>query len=131
MLNMASYEKQLATLWFDRVTATRTSEIVDDTTGATEITDFTVVENDKCRISYSTYDNPAQILNTANEIDHQLKFFTYYNSDIKAGDRCTVYRTDRDGVTVLQSYSGLVGESNLYRSHKEILLNNVKYIIEE
>ena len=57
-------------------------------------------------------------------------FFTYYNIDIQAGDRCIVTRVDRDGITPIRTYQGLVGESNLYRGHKEILLHNVEYITE-
>lgn len=130
MLNMEQYTNVLKTLWFDKVTVERLVSTVDTTTGVTETEDWDVVISDiDCRISYAMTDNPTEPY-TANEVDRQLKFFTYYNLDIQAGDRCIITRVDRDGITPLRTYQGLVGESNLYRGHKEILLNNVVYVTE-
>ena len=130
MLNMQQYTNVLKTLWFDKVTVERLVSTVDTTTGVTETEDWDVVISDiDCRISYAMTDNPTEPY-TANEVDRQLKFFTYYNLDIQAGDRCIITRVDRDGITPLRTYQGLVGESNLYRGHKEILLNNVVYVTE-
>ena len=130
MLNMQQYTNVLKTLWFDKVTVERLVSTVDTTTGVTETEEWNVVISDMdCRISYAMTDNPSEPY-TANGVDRQLKFFTYYNLDIQAGDRCIITRVDRDGVTPLRTYQGLVGESNLYRGHKEILLNNVVYVTE-
>ena len=127
---MQQYTNVLKTLWFDKVTVERLVSTVDTTTGVTETEDWDVVISDiDCRISYAMTDNPTEPY-TANEVDRQLKFFTYYNLDIQAGDRCIITRVDRDGITPLRTYQGLVGESNLYRGHKEILLNNVVYVTE-
>lgn len=127
---MQFFTDALRTLWFDRLTVERLVQTIDTTTGVTETESFTtIISNVDCRISYAMTDNPTVPV-TANEIDRQLKFFTFYNLDIQAGDRCTVTRVDRDGVTPIRTYVGFVGESNLYRGHKEILLNNVEYVTE-
>ena len=130
MLNMQFFTDVLKTLWFDRLTVQRLTQTIDSVTGVTETETWTdIITNIDCRISYAMSDNPT-VPYTANEVDRQLKFFTYYNIDIQAGDRCIVTRVDRDGITAIRTYQGLVGESNLYRGHKEILLHNVEYITE-
>lgn len=127
---MQQYTNILKTLWYDKVTVERLLSTVDTTTGVTETEEWAVVLSDiDCRISYAMNDSPTEPY-TANEVDRQLKFFTHYNLDIQAGDRCIITRVDRDGITPLRTYQGLVGESNLYRGHKEILLNNVVYVTE-
>ena len=130
MLDMQSYTEALQTMWFDKLTVERLVPTVDATTGVTETESYTtIISGVNCRISYAMTDNPTTPI-TANEIDRQLKFFTYYNLDIQAGDRCTLIRVDRNGITPLRTYIGMVGESNLYRGHKEIILQNVDYVTE-
>ena len=128
MLNMGFYENILSTLWYDSFTVYRDIKSVDEITGETSVESQPIVLTSKCRISYSSTDTPKQDNDTANEIDHQLSIITFYDLDVMAGDQVEAIRMDRDGITALATYTGIVNESNLYRGHKQLLLSNVKYV---
>ena len=126
MLRMANYEKVLSRLWFDNFTSYRSVKTKDPITGETSTTTMPIITNRKCRISFPTTDEPTQGNDTANIINNNIEIITFYKADVITGDQVEAVRVDRDGVTPLATYKGIVGEANIYRGHKEILLSNVK-----
>ncbi len=126
MLRMENYEKVLSTLWFDNFTSYRSVKTKDPITGETSTTTMPMVTNSKCRISFPTSDEPTQDNDTANIINNNIEIITYYKADVLTGDQVEAVRVDRDGITTLSTYKGIVGEANIYRGHKKLLLSNVK-----
>ena len=94
----------------------------DDGTTDTVMSDSPIYTNVPCRVSFSSEDNPRD-----NDVDdvpvkNIPKIFCKVDADIKAGDLITVKRFDDDS-NVIATYTGKLGLSSTYITHKEALFS--------
>ena len=94
----------------------------DDGTTDTVMSDNPIYTNVPCRVSFSSEDNPRD-----NDVDdvpvkNIPKIFCKVDADIKAGDLITVKRFDDDS-NVIATYTGKLGLSSTYITHKEALFS--------
>lgn len=94
----------------------------DDGTTDTVMSDSPIHTNVPCRVSFSSEDNPRD-----NDVDdvpvkNIPKIFCKVDADIKAGDLITVKRFDDDS-NVIATYTGKLGLSSTYITHKEALFS--------
>lgn len=111
---MVSHKKALMSLWKDLFSVTEYHEKVKPN-GSTGFEEVTVLENQPCKLSYSTLKSTGQ-----NDVDAHIvqttKLFLDSATHIKAGSKITV---QHNGRTLEYSQSG---EPGLYTLHQEIVL---------
>ena len=111
---MVTQKKALMLLWKDRMTVFEFKEVTKPNK-ATDFEEVPILENQPCKLSFSTLkevnqtDESAAIVQTA-------KLFCDSALDIKAGSKIVVQRGDR---TFEYSQSG---EPGIFTTHQEIVL---------
>ena len=111
---MVNTKAALQTFWKDRLTVTENREVTksNKSTGFEEVI---VLENEPCKLSYSTLQKTDQNDTNANLIQ-VIKLFLDVSIRIKPGSKITVYR---HGEAFDFAQSGLAG---LFSNHQEIVL---------
>lgn len=94
----------------------------DDGTTDTVMSDSPIYTNVPCRVSFSSEDNPRDNNVDDVPVKNIPKIFCKVDADIKAGDLITVKRFDDDS-NVIATYTGKLGLSSTYITHKEALFS--------
>lgn len=120
-MRLSDFSGIISTLFTDKMSINRYQEIKNsDETIDTILPDTPLYAEVPCRLSFASRENPDD-----NEIDDipikiSPKIFCKIDVDIKAGDFVTVQRIDDDG-NITASYSGKVGLSSVFMTHKEVM----------
>jgi hypothetical protein len=112
---MVNQKKALQKLWLDRLTVMERHKIIDPEDGSTGFEYVVVIENEPCKLSFSTL-NTTNPTTTDAEIVQVTKVFLDEAIQIKPGSKITVQRRD-DYFEYAQS--GLPG---IFTNHQEIVL---------
>jgi hypothetical protein len=109
-----SHKKTLSSLWKDTVTVSEYQEI-EKPNGSTGFAEVAVLENQPCKLSFSTLQTTAQNDDNAS-IVQTTKLFLDNAVVIKPGSKLTV---EHNGRTFVFAQSG---EPGVFTAHQEIVL---------
>lgn len=123
-MKLSSAANILSKLYTDTMNITRLQEITgEDGTSRMVVPDEPLYVGIKCRISFSSADNPDGATDSNNPQHLQIKVFCDPGVDVKKGDALLVNRLNDDG-SILASYKGTANLPQSYVTHKEISLVN-------
>lgn len=113
----------IAKLYTDKFSSYRHKSVANAEDGTTGIDAnmTTVLSNVNCRISRNSPDSSTAQTNDRNVESLGLKIFCSPGLDIKKGDKLVLSRT-KDGITVLDTYTGIANEPQRYETHTEVLI---------
>lgn len=111
--------KQIESLYEDTCTVTERKKITDPVTKLTKTESVVVLENQPCKLSFSSAKAAGENSNVA-MVSQVVKLFISPDIDIKVGSKITV---THNGKTTEYASSGQ--EANFF-THKEIVLNLFK-----
>lgn len=121
---LAGLARILGVLYSDKMTIYRMQEVVN-TDGTTDIIRQTVPEltDVPCRLSFTrAYDRPDQQTVDENPIKERPTIHCHPDVHTLSGDYCELSRCDDSG-NVVQVYKGVLGNSQWYSNHQEILIS--------
>lgn len=123
-MNLGSFGKMLNTLYTDKMSIFRHTEVLnDDTTTSVEESETPVYTDIPCRISFTSTDNPETTKEDSNPVYLQIKLFCSADIDVQKGDKIVVQRIDNGNV--IATYKGTANLPLQFVTHKEILLVQV------
>ena len=125
-MKLSLFSHLLAGTYTDKFEVRRFQSVTNaDGTKGVKLSDTPIIENEPCRISFTSSDNPNAAKEDVNPKQLQLKLFCRPLVDVRKGDKIITYRMADDGVTVLHRYTGTANLPNQYVTHKEVLLTQV------
>ena len=113
---MNAVRKAIEHLYVGRCTITNSQPVFDETTKRTTFKDVVLVENEPCRLSFSTVSETSQTDTIAN-VSQVVKLFIRPELEIKAGSKISVTQNGRT-INYITS-----GEPAVHTNHQEIVLS--------
>lgn len=113
---MNSVRKAIESLYVGLCTITNTQAVFDETTKRTTFKDVLLVENEPCRLSFSTIKETSPS-DTIASVSQVVKLFIRPDLEIKAGSRITVTQNGRTTKYISS------GQSAVHTNHQEIILS--------
>lgn len=108
--------KAIESLYKGLCTITNTEKVFDETTKRTTFKDVAIVENEPCRLSFSSV-KEADPTSTIANVSQVVKLFIKPELVIKAGSRITVTQNGRTTKYISS------GQAAVYTNHQEIVLS--------
>lgn len=107
----------------DLIDIARRTEIInpDGTSGETTL-DEPLYVNVPCHIAFITADNPNKDTVDTKPIITGLRINCELSVDLQNGDYITAKKMANDGVTILETYSGIIGYPAVSQSRKSAIM---------
>lgn len=112
---MNSVRKAIESLYVGLCSITNSQAVFDETTKRTTFKDVVLVENEPCRLSFSTVKETSQT-ETVGEVGQVVKLFIRPELEIKAGSKITVTQNGRTTKYIAS------GQPAVHTNHQEIVL---------